>query len=434
MTKKLLIFAFVAVSTISIAQQGTNSPYSFYGLGSLKFKGTVENQSMGGLSVYSDSIHINLRNPASYAGTNLAFYNNESRPVKFSIGTSFSSTTLETTTASDEYGSSSISYLAVALPIKKFGIGFGVLPYTSVGYKLQSLNDEDLLQYRYRGEGGLNRTFFGLGYQLSKNLKIGLDVQYNFGSILNTSVAFGYTDQGLPLQYQSREEKRSELGGFSYNFGIAYKKNIGKSLEMMFAATYSPEANLDSENQSEFATITIDSNETEFVQSSTDVDLAAQNLLNTSLVMPSKTNVGIGIGKPRKWFVGLDYNFLEASNFTNRFVEIDNASFENASSLSVGGFFIPKYDSFSKYWKRIVYRLGLRLEQTGLVVNNESIEEFGISFGVGIPVGRLFSNANIGFEWGQRGTSAANLVNESFYSINISLSLNDRWFEKRKFN
>ena len=434
MTKKLLIFAFVAVSTISIAQQGTNSPYSFYGLGSLKFKGTVENQSMGGLSVYSDSIHINLKNPASYAGTNLAFYNNESRPVKFSIGTSFSSTTLETTTASDEYGSSSISYLAVALPIRKFGIGFGVLPYTSVGYKLQSLSDDDLLQYRYRGEGGLNRTFFGLGYQLSKNLKIGLDVQYNFGSILNTSIAFGYTDLGLPLQYQSREEKRSELGGFSFNFGIAYKKTIGKSLEMMFAATYSPEANLDSENQSEFATITIDSNETEFVQTFTDVDLAAQNLLNTSLVMPSKTNVGIGIGKPRKWFVGLDYNFLEASNFTNRFVEIDNASFENASSVSVGGFFIPKYDSFSKYWKRIVYRLGFRLEQTGLVVKNESIEEFGISFGVGVPVGRLFSNANLGFEWGQRGTTAANLVNENFYSINISLSLNDRWFEKRKFN
>ena len=261
-----------------------------------------------------------------------------------------------------------------------------------------------------------------------------MDVQYNFGSIINTSIAFGYTDQGLPLQYQSREEKRSELGGFSFNFGIAYKKNIGKSLEMMFAATYSPEANLDSENQSEFATITIDSNETEFVQSSTDVDLAAQNLLNTNLVMPSKTNVGIGIGKPRKWFVGLDYNFIEASNFTNRFVEIDNASFENASSLSIGGFFIPKYDSFSKYWKRIVYRLGLRLEQTGLVVNNEPIEEFGISFGVGVPVGRLFSNANLGFEWGQRGTTAANLVNESFYSINISLSLNDRWFEKRKFN
>ena len=76
----------------------------------------------------------------------------------------------------------------------------------------------------------------------------------------------------------------------------------------------------------------------------------------------------------------------------------------------------------------------MRLEQTGLVVNNESIEEFGISFGVGIPVGRLFSNANLSFEWGQRGTTASNLVKETFLNVNISLSLNDRWFEKRKFN
>jgi hypothetical protein len=150
--------------------------------------------------------------------------------------------------------------------------------------------------------------------------------------------------------------------------------------------------------------------------------------------LPSKTNFGIGIGKPRKWFVGVDCTFLEASRFSNRFVEIDNTTFEDATSLSIGGFFIPKYDSFGNYWKRIVYRTGLRLEQTGLVVNNESIEEFGISFGVGIPVGRFFSNANLAFEWGQRGTTASNLVKETFFNVNISLSLNDRWFEKRKFN
>ena len=125
---------------------------------------------------------------------------------------------------------------------------------------------------------------------------------------------------------------------------------------------------------------------------------------------------------------------LEASKFSNRFVEIENSTFEDASSVSVGGFFIPKYDSFNSYWKRIVFRTGFRFENTGLVVNNESIDEFGISFGLGLPVGRLFSNANIGFEWGRRGTKNANLVEENFYNINLSLSLNERWFEKRKFN
>ena len=120
--------------------------------------------------------------------------------------------------------------------------------------------------------------------------------------------------------------------------------------------------------------------------------------------------------------------------FKNRFIEIENSSFEDASSLSIGGFFIPKYDSFNSYWKRIVFRSGIRFENTGLVVNDQSIDEFGISFGLGLPVGRLFSNFNVGFEWGQRGTTLSGLVKENFYSINLSLSLNERWFEKRKFN
>ena len=96
MIKKFIICTIVVFSTFTQAQQGTSSPYSFYGIGSLKFKGTVENQGMGGISVYSDSIHINLRNPASYTGKNLSLYNNEARPVKFAIGTSFSSTNLKT--------------------------------------------------------------------------------------------------------------------------------------------------------------------------------------------------------------------------------------------------------------------------------------------------------------------------------------------------
>ena len=53
---------------------------------------------------------------------------------------------------------------------------------------------------------------------------------------------------------------------------------------------------------------------------------------------------------------------------------------------------------------------------------------------MGLPVGRIFSNANVGVEIGKRGTTNANLVQENFINFQVSLSLNDRWFEKRKFN
>ena len=424
----------IVFSTTAIAQQSTSSPYSFYGLGSLKFKGTVENQSMGGISVYSDSIHVNLRNPASYAGSNLSFYNNESRSIKFSIGTTFSNTKIETSSASDKYGNFSIDYLALALPINKFGFGFGIIPYSSVGYSLQSRNENNDLTFRYRGDGGINRVFLGFGYQILKGLKVGVDTHYNFGNITNTSIAFGYNDQGEMLQYQSRDDRRSDLGGFSFNFGVILDQKISESLDITASFTYTPQSEISSKNKNQFSTIAIDANQVEFVQTTYEIDLQAINLDNTNLVLPSKISFGAGIGKSRKWFLGFDYTLLEASKFSNRFVEIENSTFEDASSVSIGGFFIPKYDSFSSYWKRIVFRTGARFENTGLVVNNESIDEFGISFGLGLPVGRLFSNANIGFEWGRRGTTNANLVEENFYNINLSLSLNERWFEKRKFN
>ena len=433
--KKFLLLITVVYSTFSYGQQGSSSPYSFYGIGSLKFKGTVENQSMGGISVYSDSIHINLRNPASYAGENLLSFNNEARPVKYSVGGGQSQITLTSPSASEKSSTTSLNYLAIAIPLGKFGAGFGVLPYTSVGYKLQSTNQDDVLEYKYRGEGGLNKVYLGVGYQLSKTLRIGVDASYNFGNIINTNIAFGYNEQGNLLQYQTREINRSDLGGLSYNIGAIYSKLINPNLEFTASATYSPSTEIKSKNQRNYSTIVIDLNtDQESVLNSIEVDLNDLGLNTTQLKLPTKSSIGFGFGAPRKWFAGVDYTFLKTSQLTNRLVVIDNSTYEDASTISIGGFYIPEFDSFSRYWKRVVYRTGVRFENTGLKVNNEPIKEFGISFGVGLPVGRIFSNANIGLEVGKRGTTNANLVEENFVNFQLSLSLNDRWFEKPKFN
>ena len=109
---KKLVLVFVAFITIqSYAQQGTASPYSFYGIGSLKFEGTVENRSMGRLSIYTDSIHINLRNPASYATENLnsSRFNGESRPVKYTVGGGFTNLNLKSEASTAKVSSASFN-------------------------------------------------------------------------------------------------------------------------------------------------------------------------------------------------------------------------------------------------------------------------------------------------------------------------------------
>ncbi len=435
MIKKLVIVLMAVIAFQSHAQEGTASPYSFYGIGILKFKGTVENRSMGGLSIYTDSIHVNLRNPASYAGPNLKLYNEESRPVKFAIGGSYSSINLKSESGSDKTSTTTFDYFAMSVPIGKFGLGFGLLPYTSVGYKLEATNEDGMLSNRYRGEGGVNKAFVGLGYQISEGLSVGIDASYNFGNIQNSSIAFIYDDNGDLVQYQSRQNDRSDLSGLNFNLGVSYKTMLNEKLQLTTGLAYAPKNSLTSNNTRSFSTIVVNqSTGQEFAINTIDADLEAQNLKRTDLTLPSRLSFGAGIGSPRKWFVGSELTLTNTSTFSNPINEITNANFVNASTLAFGGFYIPEYNSFSKYWKRVVYRAGVHFENTGLEINNETINEFGMSFGLGLPVGNLFSNANIGLEFGKRGTTNQNLIQENFINLQFSLSLNDRWFQKSKYD
>src|SRR5690606_9576989 len=103
---------------------------------------------------------------------------------------------------------------------------------------------------------------------------------------------------------------------------------------------------------------------------------------------------------------------------------------ENAIRLSLGGYYIPKHNSFTNYFNRVTYRVGFRYENTGLVVNNQNINDMGVSAGLGLPIGSGFSDLTFAFEYGQRGTKSAGLVQENYFNINIGLTITDRWFRK----
>ena len=433
MIKKLVLVFVVVFAIQCYAQQGTASPYSFYGIGSLKFKGTVENKSMGGLSIYTDSIHVNLRNPASNSTKNIEGWEG-SRPIKFSVGGSYSSANLKSVSSTDNASSTTFNYLALSIPLQKFGFGFGLLPYTSVGYKLESLNDNGKLLNRFRGEGGINKTYLSLGYLITKGLSVGIDAHYNFGNIQNSTIEFVHDTDNVPLNYQSRETNRSDLSGLSFNLGLSYKTMLNENLELVSGITYTPKSNLTSKNKRLFSTITINTaSGQEFAVNTIEANLNAAGLKETELVMPFKYSFGAGIGKQKKWFLGAEYSAQKTSDFYNALYSSSTTKYENASTISLGGFFIPRYNAFKGFFKKNVYRAGVRYEKTGLNINDKSINEFGISFGVGFPIGNGISSANLGFELGKRGTTNNNLIQENFINFQISLSLADRWFQKQKF-
>jgi hypothetical protein len=413
MIKKLIVFACIIVSLNSWAQDNTASPYSYYGLGEVKFKGTQDARAMGGLSITGDSIQLNLMNPASFSKLKM---------TTFAVGGTGNFTTFKTEAEKEKAQRTSFDYLAIGLPMGKFGMSFGLMPYSAVGYKNQRIEDR---VYTSQGNGFTNKVFIGGAYEINKNLNFGFDLNYHFGDITNI-----FTERVLQPDYSyynSRERNFTELNGISYTFGLLYDRKINSKIKLNTSLTYSPESKLSTNNSRNIATVIYTSTGTELFNDSEDIQIP-----NNDLIIPSKISLGFGLSESRKWLIGSEITFTQNKNLVNRFAEIPTLSFENSTRIALGGYYIPKYDSFSSYFERIVYRGGFKYENTGLVLKNESINDYGMNFGLGLPLG--FSKVDLGFEFGKRGTTKNGLIQENYFNLSIGLNLNAKWFEKRKID
>src|SRR5690606_29628451 len=168
-----------------------------------------------------------------------------------------------------------------------------------------------------------------------------------------------------------------------------------------------------------------------------EVDLEGRGLARTGEQVPTTTTWGVGCGEDMKWMLGTEYSFQAMGDFQNELSPASNMEYQDANTIRFGGYYIPDYTSFTSYLKRVVYRAGAKMSKSGIVVDNREINDFGITFGLGLPLGqgRNFSNVNIGFELGRRGTKYGDLVEENYFKINLGLALSDMdWFQKRKIN
>ncbi len=417
MIKKTFLLLLLVCANLT-AQEGTFSPYSFFGVGNNTFRGTAENRSMGGISIFADSVHLNLQNPAAYSKLKL---------TTFSIAATANSLNLEQeideNTFSDDVNFSTIDYIAVGIPLKKFGVGFGLKPLSSVGYEIQTV-DENIAR-SLNGRGGINTAYLSAGMNIVENLSVGLNVNYNFGNIENKNIILQND-----IERSSREINNSNIKGFTFDIGFQHEYRYKDKYLIRSSLTISPESSLTIDNDRQLATIIFGNDGSELVVDSNEAITTSDDIS-----FGTKINAGLGIGQERKWFAGLEYVYQSASDFDsinfNNSIDVD---FKSSSQIKLGGFFIPRYNAPRGYFNRVVYRAGLRFAETGLNFKGESIDEYGISFGVGLPAGRFFTNINLGGEFWTRGTTSNNLIQENYFSFFVSLSFNDLWFQKPKYN
>ena len=148
--------------------------------------------------------------------------------------------------------------------------------------------------------------------------------------------------------------------------------------------------------------------------------------------MPFAPTYGIGFAyeKINSWMLAVDYTLQDWESD----LRIEDAVFNKNSRLNLGFEKFTNPSAFGSYFNQMGYRAGLSYNSSLLSIDNEDIEEFGMSFGISMPLRKSFSTLNFGVEFGRRGKDESGLIEEEFFNFQFGITINDKWFIKRKYD
>lgn len=416
-----VILVLLLASFSGFTQASINSPYSRFAMGELVTRKSTYFFSMGGVAnAISSPLHVNPFNPAANAGIDtLSFIFSGGMISKFG--------TMKTDENSSPSNFASLGYLLFGFPInRQLKASIGLIPYSNVGYRIinnEILPDVGSTSFYFEGSGGSNEFFLGTSFQPHKNLSLGAKVSYMFGKAQRSSSVFFPDSVGY---INTRVDNQVDLGDLYFEFGMQYNKLLSNGLTIGFGGVFAPSQNLSAEGtylaRSFFASAV-------GIESYRDT-IDSRLRMKGKVTIPEKYGIGFVLKKDKQWLVATDFNWQNWSKFESFSIK---DSMENSLQLSVGGEFMPSDRSIDSYFKKVKYRLGFRYHKTYLNIDETQINEFGITFGFGLPIPRSYSNVNLGFELGKAGTTSSNLIQDSYIKINLGVSIWERWFIRSKY-
>ena len=209
-------------------------------------------------------------------------------------------------------------------------------------------------------------------------------------------------------------------------YGVMYHKQRLNGFQYTLGASFFAQTDLNS---------TSDKFSYTYTKSTIGVEALRDTLVyrkgaDEKITIPLGVGVGFSFGKTDKWLVGGDFAYKQWEKFN---YSASPEALVNNSQFALGGYFNPSSSTVSNYFNKISYRAGLKYSNGFLELRNQRIEEFGISFGVGLPLPRTSSTINLAVELGSRGTKKENLIQENFVKFTLGVSIFERWFVIRKY-
>lgn len=415
----LLVISSLFLVQIANSQNNTNSPYTRFGFGDLSDTNSGEQRAMGGVSIGARaSQNINTVNPASYSAV-------DSMTFMFDIGTSALISRFSDPTGGKTTFNGNIEYITMQFPLYKWmGFSAGLLPYSFSGYNfftsdtatiLNNTSDPGKVAYtkNFSGIGGFSQVYTGVSANLFNHVSLGINAYYMYGSINN----YRNIDFGSLSGFTSTTQLNSiSASNFRFRFGAQFYNTFAKKHDITLGVIYEQKAKMNGA----------------FTQINTGVITDTINVPgSTDFEMPTIYGLGLYYTFDKKLSVGLDYS-MQGWKDTKFFGKTDSLS--NRSKIAIGLEYQPDPRS-RKFTDRIRYRAGFNTTDSYYKVDGVTLpKNFGISFGLGLPLYNKVSNTtsmlNTTFEYGKIGSNST--LREDYFKFTLNIVFNEHWFFKRK--
>lgn len=398
----IALIVLICLCMNSSYAQLTTSPYSLFGLGQLEGNSVGENLAMGGTGIaFLSDKSINVHNPASYSGL-------DSLVTIFQIGAFGKITNFNSSQENQALVNGNIRYVVMGFRIAPWiATSFGFTPYSSIGYHIHTptplVGTNATYDTEFSGDGGVNQFYIGSSFKITKNLSLGVNASYLFGSITHSESSDDF--------YFSLNDVTT-LSNFNLNYGLNYKFKIS-SWKYNVGLIYGNDKRLGSDHE---ITIT----------TSTGTDELRSRQYDYSLPQ----NIGAGLAVSKGYFkAGVDF---EINKWEDVEFENTNLRTRNSERYSFGVEF-PSLGMRKGSSRMIFYRFGGEYRGSYFLIKDEPINYYALTVGAGLPLKGYVSAINLALEVGQNGTATKGLFRENFVTLHLDLALRDIWFRQRKY-
>ena len=404
----VLLLLAVAMGCGAAQSQIVTTPYSKMGYGMLSDNVSSIQRSMGGVGyAMRGGRIINVMNPASYA-------NVDSLTYLWDVGVDLTNLWSKENGNSGYNFGGGLDYLTGHFRITKgLGAAFGLLPYSSVGYTYGG--DIDGGAESRSGNGGFNQLFVGVGYEPVKNLSVGANFAYLFGTTSNTTLIASSSSS-----YFSRNMK---IRDWNAQLGVQYSLPLSKGRDLLtVSATYQPKKSFHG-----------DAWGTSFDSQDNKVDTIGFTSMSGKYEQPSSIGVGLSYNINRKLTIEADYTFQKWSSAKYepiRGFEPQSMKFDDRWKVAAGVQYTP--NKRGSYVGAMSFRAGAFYNHDYMNFSGNNVRDYGASVGVGLPAPGGKTTVNLGVEWRHRETSPTHLITENYLNITLGVNFNELWFWKNR--